>query len=382
MKKKIIIHNGNISIGGQERMLVEFLKILDSNKYEVLLLIEENNGDKNVYIEEIPSWIKYKFLTSEYFMKKLNEYKNSKNIVKKILYSYLLKKKKKLALKEIKKYLNFADIIIDYDMGLIRNLHKLPLENKKVIGWSHAGSGGKYKSKQKNKNLEKYDYIVAINEEMKRGYEANTKNPIIEKIYNFIDVDKIQKLSLEELPKDYKDKKYIVTVGALTENKNHILLIEAFSKLKIENKIEEKLYIIGEGKEKENLIKKIKDLKMEDEIFLLGSKKNPYNFIKNAEICIVSSYEESFSLVLIEAMYLKTMIITTPTNGANEVLGKNEKHGKILENIDADELKRSIYFYLKNNNEREKYQETAFIRVENFKRDIIKKDIEEFINKL
>ena len=102
MKKKIIIHNGNISIGGQERMLVEFLKILDSNKYEVLLLIEENNGYKNVYIEEIPSWIKYKFLTSEYFMKKLNEYKNSKNIVKKILYSYLLKKKKKLALKEIK----------------------------------------------------------------------------------------------------------------------------------------------------------------------------------------------------------------------------------------------------------------------------------------
>lgn len=30
MKKKLLIHNGNISIGGQEKMLMEFLNILDS----------------------------------------------------------------------------------------------------------------------------------------------------------------------------------------------------------------------------------------------------------------------------------------------------------------------------------------------------------------
>lgn len=380
MKKKIIIHNGNISIGGQERMLVEFLKILDSNKYEVLLLIEENNGDKNVYIEEIPNWIKYKFLTSEYFMKKLNEYKNSKNIVKKILYSYLLKKKKKLALKEIKKYLNFADIIIDYDMGLIRNLHKLPLENKKVIGWSHAGSGGKYKSKQKNKNLEKYDYIVAINEEMKRGYEANTKNPIIEKIYNFIDVGKIQKLSLEELPKDYKDKKYIVTVGALTENKNHILLIEAFSKLKLENKIEEKLYIIGEGKEKENLIKKIKDLKMEDEIFLLGKKINPYNFIKNAELYVSTSISEGLPVTFLEALALGKTVISTPNNGAKEVLDEKSLYGKVILDFDVENLAKEILFYLKNKNER--FDEKSLERIKDFDRNSLKLQVEEFIDRL
>ena len=118
LKKKLIVHNGNISIGGQEKMLIEFLNILDSNKYEVLLLIEENKGENNDYINEIPKWIDYKFLTSEKLMKNINVHKSKKNIFSKLYYSILLKKKKNTAIKEFKKFLNFGDIIIDYDMRI------------------------------------------------------------------------------------------------------------------------------------------------------------------------------------------------------------------------------------------------------------------------
>lgn len=78
LKKRLIIHNGNISIGGQEKMLVEFLNILNPTKYEVLLLIEENKGKNNDYIDEIPKWIEYKFLTSEKLMEDINILKNKK----------------------------------------------------------------------------------------------------------------------------------------------------------------------------------------------------------------------------------------------------------------------------------------------------------------
>lgn len=54
MKKRLLIHNGSISIGGQEKMLVEFLKALSPEKYEILLLVEQNIGDEKSYIEEIP----------------------------------------------------------------------------------------------------------------------------------------------------------------------------------------------------------------------------------------------------------------------------------------------------------------------------------------
>ena len=153
MKKKLIIHNGNISIGGQEKMLIEFLKVLDPNKYDILLLIEENNGKRNDYINDIPSWIKYHFLTSEKFMEKLEKNKKSKNPIRKFFYSLLLKRKKIIAINELKKYLDFSNILIDYDMGLIRNLHKLNLKDKILVGWSHAGEGAPLKSKQKEKIL-------------------------------------------------------------------------------------------------------------------------------------------------------------------------------------------------------------------------------------
>ena len=64
MKKRLLVHNGSISIGGQEKMLVEFLKALSPEKYEILLLVEQNIGDEKSYIEEIPEWIRYSFLTS------------------------------------------------------------------------------------------------------------------------------------------------------------------------------------------------------------------------------------------------------------------------------------------------------------------------------
>ena len=378
MKKKILIHNGNISIGGQEKMLIEFLKILDSTKYEILLLIEENNGVKNEYLNEIPKWIEYKFLTTEKFMNKIEKYKNKKNVFSKLYYSFLLKKKKNIAINNLKKYLDFSNIIIDYDMGLIRNLHKLDLTNKKLIGWSHAGSGGKQKSKKKNQNMEKYDYIVAINDIMKKGYEKNYPNIKIKKIYNFMDLDLITEKSKEKMEENFG--KYIISVGSLTKNKNHSMLIKAFKILKEKYSIEEKLLIVGDGKEKENLEDLIKNLNLENEVYLLGQKSNPYKYIANSELFILPSINEGFSLTIIEAMNLNKMVIATENNGALEIL-KSDEYGKIIK-IDIQDMVENILYFLKNKSERQQYESKDFIRIQDFGKDAGKKNIEEFIDKI
>lgn len=378
MRKRLLIHNGNISIGGQEKMLMEFLNILDSKKYEILLLIEENNGKRNDYISRIPRWVDYKFLTTEEFMNKIEKYQGSKNFLKKLYYSHLLKLKKKISLKELKKYLNFSDIIIDYDMGLLRNLHKINLQNKKVIGWSHAGSGELLRKKQKRENVNKYDCIVTINETMKNGYLKNYNNKEIVKIYNFLDFDLIEKKAEEKLEKDYG--KYIISVGSLTENKNHKLLINAFKILKDKYKISEKLLIAGEGKERENLEKQIKELNLENDVLLLGQKENPYKYIKNSELYVLSSKNESFSLTLVEAMSLKKLAISVKSNGPIEILEDN-KYGILIEN-NADEMAEKINYYLKNKDERKKYEELGYERAKDFSKENGKKVIEEFIDRL
>ena len=378
MRKKLLIHNGNISIGGQEKMLMEFLNILDSKKYEILLLIEENNGKRNDYIDRIPKWIDYKFLTTEEFMNKIEKYQSSKNFLEKLYYSHLLKLKKKISLKELKKYLNFSDIIIDYDMGLLRNLHKINLQNKKIIGWSHAGSGELLRKKQKRENVNKYDCIVTINETMKNGYLKNYNNKEVVKIYNFLDFDLIEKKAEEKLEKDYG--KYIISLGSLTENKNHKLLINAFKILKEKYKISEKLLIAGEGKERENLEKQIKELNLGNDVLLLGQKENPYKYIKNSELYILPSKAEGFSLTLVEAMCLKKMIVSTHNNGSEELVREN-KYGVLVEN-NANEMAEKINYYLENKNERKKYEELGYERAKDFSKENGKKVIEEFIDRL
>lgn len=378
MKKRLLIHNGSISIGGQEKMLVEFLKALSPEKYEILLLVEQNIGDKENYIEEIPEWIRCSFLTSQNFSRSLEKSRHSKNPLKRAWYSFLLREKKRRATREIQKYLDFSDIIIDYNMGLLRNLHKLNLEGKILVGWSHAGNGELPKSKQKRENQERYNYIVTINERMKRGFEKNTTHPKIEKLYNFMGLENIVEKSEVEIAEDFR---YILSVGSLTENKNQSLLIDVFSELKKEQNIPEKLVLIGEGKERESLENKIKNLGMEKEIFLLGARLNPYNYIKRAELYIVTSKEEGFSLTTLEAMTLKTMVIATKTDGTREILGEDSKYGKLVENS-KEELKKEIAYYLKNIDKRREYEELAYKRAHDFSKENAVAKIEEFIDKL
>ncbi|MGL4568256.1 MAG: hypothetical protein ACRCU6_06975, partial [Fusobacteriaceae bacterium] len=128
-KQKIIISTGNLGVGGQERMLIEFLRFFSPEDYQILLLIEEDKGVENHYIGEIPSYVEYRFLTSWKFMEELERAKSGKSLISKLRYSNLLQKKKKIAINEVKKHLNFADVIIDYNMGLLRYLHKLNLKD-------------------------------------------------------------------------------------------------------------------------------------------------------------------------------------------------------------------------------------------------------------
>ena len=251
------------------------------------------------------------------------------------------------------------------------------MKDKILVGWSHAGEGVPLKSKQKRENIEKYNYIITINEVMKQGYEKNTKKPEIKKIYNFMDLENIILKSKEPLDKNFGE--YIISVGSLTENKNHKLLIESFSELKREKKINEKLIILGEGKERENLENLIKKENMENEIFLLGQRKNPYNYMANAKIFILPSKQEGMPLTLIEALALEKMIIATKNNGSIEIL--NSKYGVLIDN-EKNILSRSIYYYLENKEERVKYENLSKERIKEFEKEKIKKEIEEFIDKL
>jgi len=125
-----------------------------------------------------------------------------------------------------------------------------------------------------------------------------------------------------ELVEEYidKNKKYILSIGRLTRQKNFSLLIKAFNEIrKINDQF--KLLIIGEGEEKKNLELLISNLKLKNDIIFLGFKENVFKYIKLSDLVISTSLWEDPGFFLIESGILNKPIISSDCpNGPSELL--------------------------------------------------------------
>ncbi|MGL4997783.1 MAG: glycosyltransferase, partial [Cetobacterium sp.] len=184
---------------------------------------------------------------------------------------------------------------------------------------------------------------------------------------------------IQEDMKYLLDEKYIVSVMRLTNHqKDFKTLIDGF-KLAKENGIKEKLYILGDGPDKENIKELIDKCGMKKEILLLGSQKNPYSWIKNAEFFVHSSKYEGLPTVLIEAMILgKAVISSNCPTGPKEIL-ENGKSGVLYPVGDSKKLSQEIEKILKNLEIKERYKMNSKIRVLEFSTEKVMKRYEEII---
>src|SRR5690606_37396531 len=84
-------------------------------------------------------------------------------------------------------------------------------------------------------------------------------------------------------------------------------------------------YIIGDGREKEKLIKLRNKLGLQKEVHFLGKQLNPYNIVSKCTLYLQPSRYEGFCITISEAKSLKKPIITTDFKGASQqvIHGKN-----------------------------------------------------------
>ena len=136
---------------------------------------------------------------------------------------------------------------------------------------------------------------------------------------------------------------FFLSIGRLTKQKNHELLINLYRKYEIE----EKLLIIGEGELKDYLTKLIKKFKLEKKILILNYRKNIFYYIKKAKAVIITSLWEDPGFVMIESAYLKKSIICSNCpSGPKEFIGKN-KGGFLFNSNSLISLKNSIKSFSK-----------------------------------
>lgn len=149
----------------------------------------------------------------------------------------------------------------------------------------------------------------------------------ITRIYNPIDF-KLINLKAQESTEFELPSKYILFVGRLCPVKNLSLLLDAFDFISAFN-TDLKLVIIGAGE----LKNEYQDRKLNPNVFFLGALPNPYPYMSKAELIVLSSFSESFSLIVAEALALGITVVSTPTLGPVEIL-ENGKYGFIYDEFE------------------------------------------------
>ena len=141
-------------------------------------------------------------------------------------------------------------------------------------------------------------------------------------------------------------KKYLISIGRLTKQKNFELLINFFHKLLDKYSIFE-LVIIGEGEDELKLKKLTRKLEIDKKIHFLGYQKNIYKYLKNAECFILTSLWEDPGFVIVEAALSNISIISSNCpNGPEEIIQKN---GYLFQNNNLKNLLKKFDEFLGTN---------------------------------
>lgn len=160
----------------------------------------------------------------------------------------------------------------------------------------------------------------------------------------------LDELSLEPLSHPWfqlDSPSVILGVGRLVEQKNFGLLIESFAIVR--QQIESNLMIIGDGEQFDMLQNKVKNLGLQEQVEFVGFNINPYPYVKNAALLAVPSNWDGLSMILVEAMYLRTPVICTDCiSGPREVLDHG-KYGTLVPVGDKDALADGLMDIIKGN---------------------------------
>jgi glycosyltransferase involved in cell wall biosynthesis len=127
-----------------------------------------------------------------------------------------------------------------------------------------------------------------------------------------------------------------ITVGSLTKRKNQILILNTLNKLKLLYNISIKLFIIGDGEEKDNLISFVNNNNLNTNVIFVGSTSEVEKYLQNSDYFILTSKDEGLPYVLLEAQRNGLPIISTNVGGISEII-IHEHNGFIID-FEVDNL--------------------------------------------
>ncbi len=342
--KRKVKNNNKVSIlalhmgyGGIERSITNQANMI-SKEYEVEIVSLYKLYDKIPY--KMNDNIVVTYLSNlkpnrEDFLKALKKKQIFKLIKEGIKSLYILYKKKSLLVRYI--YNCDSKVIISSRVEFTELLNNYGDSETIKIAEEHSyhENNKKYLNRVKN-SMEYIDYMIPSSKYISEDYKKIIPKEKIVYIPQVVDieVDSVNKC----------DNLNIISVGRLSKEKGFTDLIEIM-KIVSENNKKIHLTLVGEGTEKRkinNLIEKynLKNVKLTG---FLDTDELDKEY-KKASLYVMTSYKESFGLVLIEAMrYGIPCFAFDDALGAKEII--NDKNGIIIEDRNKEEMAKKILEY-------------------------------------
>jgi len=176
--------------------------------------------------------------------------------------------------------------------------------------------------------LPKADGIRVVSSRIKDSVISQFPNFPISKISIlpiFTDIKKIQSAEIKiDLHQKYPQFDFIILMASrLTEEKNIPLALEAFGQV-LKNHPKAGLIIVGNGPEQESLKFKVKSLKLSENVVFEPWTGELASFYKTADLFLLTSNFEGWSLAVVEAMAAGCPVVMTDVGCAGELAINNE----------------------------------------------------------
>lgn len=150
----------------------------------------------------------------------------------------------------------------------------------------------------------------------------------------------IRRLMLEG-EQDLPAEPYIVTVARLVPAKDQALLLRAYAR----SGIAEKVVLVGDGQERSRLESLAYELGISEKVVFAGQRTNPYPWMHHARLFVLSSKFEGMGIVLFEALACGTPVLSVDCPGGVREILKGELESCVVPHSEealADGLRAAV----------------------------------------
>lgn len=356
--KKILFVIHDLAQGGAEKVLVNLANNMDKRKFDVSVMALFGGGVNEQFLsKEVHYWscFPHPVRGNIHIMKLFSP---------QFLYKSLVKEK--------------YDIVISYLEGpSARIVSGCNDSDAKLVSWIHSMQGSRENAsrafrsyREAEKCYRKFDKMICVSQMVRKDFQnlfPGTKS--VETLYNTNESQEIVQKSREEVEAGLfqKDEINICAVGKIEAVKGFDRLARIQKKLS-DDGFATHFYILGCGKEKENIEAYLHKNHIENTFTFLGYQVNPYKYMAKGDLFVCSSYSEGFSTAATEALIVGTPVITTRVSGMKEMLGENNEYGIITENND-EALYLGIRELISDPTKLEHYKKRAEIRGRDFSKE-------------